>query len=488
MRAILATAIVLSLTAAACVSAPARREPDLGVPVPERWDSDPDVEAGTIERDWWTAFADPELDAIVAEALEHNYDLQAAAARVEAAAAIAKISGADLYPTLDFQAGVARQKQNFIGLPIPGDDVPSSTFTSYGVSIATTWEIDLWGRIRSGAAASVADFEAARALLAGARLSVAGQATKAWFAVGEARRQVDLSATTVKAFRQTSERVRTRYERGLRPSLDYRLALANLAGAEANLEARRDRLQIATRQLEILLGRYPADAIAGSDDLPPPPEDIPAGLPASLVSRRPDLVVAERRLAAADSRVAEAKAARYPRLALTASGGSATQELSDLVDGNFSIWSLAANLLQPIFQGGRLRANVDLNKANVDEATALYVQDVLLAFGEVESILASGEILTREEGALVTASEQSSAAQRLAEDRYNQGLADIVTVLDAQRWALVAESTLLEVRRLRLENRVDLYLALGGGFDASDIETATTSDTDATEDGEESSS
>jgi NodT family efflux transporter outer membrane factor (OMF) lipoprotein len=484
----LALPIALVLTAAACVSAPVRREPDLPVPVPERWDSDPNVEAGTIARDWWTAFADPELDAIIAEALEHNHDLQAAAARVEAAAAIAKISGADLYPSLDLTVRAGRQKQNFIGLPIPGDEVPSSTYTSYGVSVATTWEIDLWGRIRSGAKAAVADLEAARALQSGVRLSVAGQAAKAWFAVGEARRQVELAETTVSAFRQTAERVRARYERGLRPSLDYRLALANRAGAEADLEAKRDRLQIATRQLEILLGRYPADALAGSKDLPPPPDDIPAGLPASLVSRRPDLVVAERRLAAADSRVGEAKAARYPRLALTASGGSASQELSDLVDGNFSVWSLAANLLQPIFQGGRLRANVDLTQARVQEATALYVQDVLVAFGEVESILASGEILTREEAALVTASEQSTAAQRLAEDRYDQGLADIVTVLDAQRRALVAESSLLAVRRLRLENRVDLYLALGGGFDASDVETATAADTETPEDREESSS
>jgi NodT family efflux transporter outer membrane factor (OMF) lipoprotein len=484
----LAVAIVLGLSVAACVSAPARRGPDLAVPVPDQWESNPDVEAGAVERDWWTAFADPELDAVVAEALEHNYDIQAAAARVDAAAAVAKISGADLYPTLDLQVGATRQKQNFIGLPIPGDDIPSATFTSYGVSVATTWEVDLWGRIRSGAKAAVADLQSAQALLAGVRLSVAGQAAKAWFAVGEARRQVDLSDNTVRAFRKTSERVRARYERGLRPSLDYRLALANLAGAEAELEARRDRLQISTRQLEILLGRYPEDAIAGSEDLPPPPDDVPAGLPATLVSRRPDLVVAERRLAAADSRVAAAKAARYPRLALTASGGTATQELSDLVNGDFSVWSLAANLLQPIFQGGRLKANVDLSKANAEELTALYVQDVLLAFGEVESILASGEILTREERALVTASEQSAAAQRLAEDRYDQGLEDIVTVLDAQRRALLAESSLLAVRRLRLENRVDLYLALGGGFDASDVEMIDRSDTGESENEEESSS
>jgi NodT family efflux transporter outer membrane factor (OMF) lipoprotein len=484
----LAVAIALILTAAACVSAPARREPDLGVPVPEKWDSDPDLEAGSIEQDWWTTFDDPGLDTIVQEALEHNYNIQIAAANVDAAAALARISGADLYPALGLEARGNRQKQNFIGFPIPGDGVPSATFTSYGVSVVTTWEIDLWGRIRSGAEAAVADLQGAQALLAAVQLSVAGQVAKAWFTVGEARKQVALSENTVEAFRTTAERVRVRWERGVRPSLDYRLALANQAGAEAELEIRRDRLQIATRQLELFLGRYPGDAIAGSHDLPPPPEQVPAGLPATLVSRRPDLVVAERLLAAADSRVAEAKAALYPRLALTASGGTSTQELSDLVDGDFSVWSLAANLLQPIFQGGRLRANVDLTKANAEAATALYVQNVLLAFGEVESILASEAILTREERALVTASEQSTAAQRLAEDRYDQGLEKFVTVLDAQRRALVAESSLLSVRRLRLENRIDLYLALGGGFDAADVETTATSETDDSKDDEESSS
>jgi multidrug efflux system outer membrane protein len=482
----LCVAVSVVLLTAACVSAPARRQPDVGVDVPENWTAGPN-RSGTVARDWWTAFEDPALDSIVLEALENNYDIQAAAARVEAAAAVARISGADLYPTLDFDATGLRRKQNFVGLPIPGEDIPSATFSSYGLSVSTFWEIDLWGRIRSGASASLADFQASQALLDGVGLSVAGQVAKAWFNIGEARRQVALSEDTVDAFRRSAERVGARWERGLRPSLDYRLALANLAGAEAELEARRDVLQVATRRLEILLGRYPEDAVAGSDDLPPPPGELPPGLPATLVSRRPDLMVAERRLAASDARVAEAKASLYPRLALTASGGTSTQELSDLLSGEFGVWSLAANLFQPIFQGGRLRANVRLKRANADEATALYVQDVLRAYGEVESILASNELLMREERSLAMAADQSHAAQRLAEDRYAQGLETITTVLDAQRRALVAESSHLRVRRLRLDNRVDLYLALGGGFDAADL-LETDSDGGASDEDEESSS
>jgi NodT family efflux transporter outer membrane factor (OMF) lipoprotein len=460
------------LLGAACVSAPARREPDLGVTVPDRWLAEANLPPGIVASDWWKTFDDAALDAVVSEALDNNYDIRAAAARVEAAGALAKIAGADLVPSVDFDLGGSRQNQNFVGLPVPGAGVPSATFSSYGVSLSTFWEVDLWGRIRSGAEAAVADMQASQALYHGVRLSVAGQAAKAWFAVGEARRQVALSEETVEAFRDTTERVRTRWERGIRPSLDYRLSLANLAGAEANLEQRRNRLQLTTRQLEVLLGRYPEDAIAGSEDLPPPPDDVPAGLPANLVSRRPDLVVAERLLSASGARVSQARAALYPRLALTAAGGTTSDELGDLLDGDFSVWSIAANLFQPLFQGGRLRAGVRLAEANEEQAVALYVQDVLLAYGEVESILAAESILQREERALDTAAVQSVAARALAEDRYDNGIEDIITVLDSQRRALVAESSLLEVRRERLENRIDLYLALGGGFDTDEVDIA----------------
>ena len=474
-KARLGVTLSVALVTAACVSAPVRREPDFGITVADRWLADPNPPEGGVASEWWTTFNDPALDAVVREALANNHDIRAAAARVAAAAALARIAGADLVPGVDFDVSGSRQKQNFVGLPVPDAGVPtatfpSATFSSYGVSLSTFWEVDLWGRIRSGAEAAVADLQASQALYHGVRLSIAGQAAKAWFTVGEARRQVALSEDTVETFRDTAERVRKRWERGIRSSLDYRLALANLAGAEANLEERRNRLQLTTRQLEVLVGRYPEDAIAGSEDLPPPPDEVPAGLPADLVTRRPDLVVAERLLSASGARVAEARAALYPRLALTAGGGTTSDELSDLLDGNFSVWSIAANLLQPVFQGGRLRAGVRLAEANEEEAVALYARDVLLAFGEVESILAAGSILMRKERALDTATVQSAAARALAEDRYDNGLEVFTTVLDAQRRALVAESSLLAVRRARLENRVDLYLALGGGFDAEDVE------------------
>jgi NodT family efflux transporter outer membrane factor (OMF) lipoprotein len=459
--------LLVAALSLACVPSPARRLPGgAGVEVPGRWSSETDTVVESIRPDWWSEFSDPTLDEIIREALENNRDLQIAAARLDAAAAEARIAGANLKPMVDAGFNAGRSRQVFLGIPIeiPGQKVLGSTTTSYGVSLNVAWEADLWGKLRAGKRAALSELEASRADLAGARLSIVGQTAKTWFALTETRQQVELAEETVESYRSTAERVESRYERGIRSSLDLRLTLSNLATAEASLELARDRLQRAARQLEILLGRYPAGALEGAPTLPPPTSSVPEGLPATLVSRRPDLVAAEYRLAGADSRLVQARTALYPSFRLTASGGSTSKELDDLLDGDFSVWSLAGGLLQPIFQGGRLRAGVDLARSGSEQALAAYANVLLRAFGEVESTLASESILARREKALAVATEQSVAARKLAEDRYDAGLEGIVTVLDAQRRALSAESQLLLVRRSRLDNRVDLYLALGGGF------------------------
>jgi NodT family efflux transporter outer membrane factor (OMF) lipoprotein len=419
---------------------------------------------------WWKDFNDPALSSAVETALGHNYDLQAAAARVEQAAAQAKIAGADLQPRAQVGLAGSRRRQNFIGFPIPGreESVLSTTSTNLGVSLDVTWEVDLWGRLSARAQAAVADFQVAGADLRGAHLSIAGQTTKAWFATAAAYQQVQLAETTVQSFRSSTQQVRDRFQRGVRPALDLRLSLANLAGAEALLQFRRQQLDGSMRQLEVILGRYPGRELPTPEALPDTPPEIPAGLPAELVARRPDLVAAERRLAAADSRLSAARGDLYPRLSLTTSGGTASRELTDLVDGNFSVWNLAFNLLQPVFQGGRLRAAVERADAGTDEAVATYASAVLRAYAEVESTLASESLLAERQRHLADAAEQSRAAERLADDRYRRGLSDFITVLESQRRALVATADLIDARQQRLQNRVDLYLALGGGFERSE--------------------
>ena len=462
---------VLSLTFLAagtgCVKAPPVETPELPVTTPDVWTTGEDV-ASQVDPDWWTSFGDEGLNAVVAEALEKNYDVAVAAARLEQASADAKVAAADLYPQVQASLNGTRRKQNFIGFPIPGapeGTVFSTIATNLGVSVDVSWEIDLWGRLSSQARASVATYQASAADLDGVRLSIAGQTVKAWFAAAEASEQLRLAEATLASFRDSTEQVEQRYQAGIRPSLDYRLSLANLAGAEANLYTRQQQLDLATRQLEVLLGRYPGAELATPVALRATPTEIPSGIPSELVARRPDLAAAERRLAASGELVSVAKAARYPRITLTASGGTATAALADLLDGNFGVWSLVGGLVQPIFQGGRIRGGIDRAEAVEAEGLAGYVGAVLFAYLEVERGLAAEAFLADREASLAEASEQSSAAESLADERYRSGLEDYVTVLESQRRSFDAESALISVRRLRLDNRVDLFLSLGGGFD-----------------------
>ena len=458
--------VTTMLVTVGCASAPPVEPPALQGETPAAWTTDASTN-GLPKLDWWTDFGDPGLDAVIASALSNNYDLQAAAARLDQAAADSRIAGADLLPTAQVGLNGSKRKQNFIGFPIPGaeDQVLSTIFSNYGVSLDVAWEPDLWGRLRAGARAALVDLQSRAADLRAAQLSLAGQTTKAWFTIAEASQQLRLAEASVDSFRTSSEQVRDRFEQGLRPSLDVRLALSNLANAEALREQRRQQLDAAIRQVEVLMGRYASGDLDAPENLPDAPATIPGGLPADLVSRRPDLVAAERRITSARQRWQVARGELYPRISLTSNAGTATSALQELINGNFGVWSLLGNIVQPLFQGGRLRAGVDRAEARTAEELAVYANTALLAFSEVETALAAEEFLTGRQRFLATSAEQSRAAEALADDRYRTGLDDYITVLESQRLALQAEGDLIAARRQRLENRVDLYLALGGGFD-----------------------
>lgn len=481
-------ALLLSLCStlllSACASSPPA-EPELELPVADAWSTPAEAPAeptlGSPPADvWWTSFGSSDLDALVDEAFERNYDLQAAAAAVAAAAAQARIVGADLKPQVGANLDGGKRQQVFVGLPIPGSGgVLQSRSSSYSTGLNVSWEPDLWGRLRAGEAAAVADAAAAAADYEGARLSLAGQIAKAWFDVMEAELQVELALDTVESRAKSTDRLAARYRRGVATPLDLRLARSNQAEAESAVELRRRQLDAGRRRLETLLGRYPAGKVStAAIQLPGVPPPVPVGLPSELVTRRPDLQAAERRLAAAGFRIREARRALYPRITLTGSGGTSGAALEDLVDGDFSVWSLAGSILQPIFQGGRLRAAVDLSESARDRALAAYAQSVLRAFAEVETALAAERLLSAEAEAAARATEESKAAERLAVDRYLAGLGDYLTILESQRRAFLSESRLLTLRALLLSNRVDLHLALGGDFEGVVTDGPTSSPTE----------
>jgi NodT family efflux transporter outer membrane factor (OMF) lipoprotein len=252
---------------------------------------------------------------------------------------------------------------------------------------------------------------------------------------------------------------------GIRPALDLRLAEANLATAEAVVEQWHGEREQARRQLEILLGRYPSGRLVEQTILPELLPIVPVGLPSDLLTRRPDLHAARTRLLASDARVIQAQAELYPKISLTASGGASSDELDNLMNNNFLIWSLGANLVQPLFTGGRLRANIKLAKAQATESVMRYRSVVLSAFSEVESALATDGAYRKREARLASAGKKAQGALRLAEDRYERGVEPFLTVLDAQRRLIETQSHRVAVRRMRLENRVNLHLALGGDFE-----------------------
>ncbi len=460
--------LTVGLFAAGCGGAPDRAIPEMNIDMPAHWT----MPAGNNypPADWWTEFAEASLDSVIAEALRHNYNLAAAAARLDQAAAEAKIAGSEIYPQLNATGRGSRSRNNLIGIPIPvpGGGLITTHTNSFGVSLESQWEVDLWGRVRSGKSAAAASYQASRADLEGARLSIAAQAAKGWFALQEATLQVELAEETVASYRKSNKRLKRRYEQGLRSSLDFRLSISNLAASEALLEMRRQMLDGARRQLEVLLGRYPGGAMEGGAELPHLTGGVPGGLPGDLLVRRPDLVAAERRLAATEKLHGQSKRALLPRITLTASGGTLSEEVGDMLSGDFKVWSIAAGLVQPIFQGGKLRANVSRTGAVADQALAAYVGSILIAFAEVETSLYAEEALARREALLAIAAGEAEGARNLAERQYDSGLVDYITLLETQRRSLTAKSDLIAVRRSRLDARTNLYLALGGGFEMND--------------------
>ena len=451
-----------------CSLSPETRKMPLTFDIPTQWVGADSASAVSIDH-WWETFADPSLDTLIAQVMKNNYNLKATTARLDAAIAQAQIAGADLFPQLNGAASASRSKQNFVGFPMGGasDEVLTSLQNSFTTSLNLSWEIDLWGRIRAGKSAAVADFEATRAEVAGAYLSFTAQTAKIWYGAVEAQQQVELARATAESYRKNHEQILSRYERGLRTSLDVRLSESNLASAEATLFARENMLARFQRQLEALSGQYPSGTYFVETTLPDALPPVPSGIPADLITRRPDLVSAERRLAAADSRASQAVRALFPRLSISSAYGTKTDTAENLTNSDYSVWNLVGNLLQPLFQGGRLKAGVHLAKSQADQARANYAQSIINAFSEVENALQTEQFLASQERAMTVAAQQAIAAEKLAEERYLSGLQDFITVLESQRRAFTAQSQLLAIQRQRLETRIDFYLALGGGFDST---------------------
>lgn len=410
---------------------------------------------------WWREFEDERVDALVREALTNNRSLRAASSRMDAAAAVARDAAGVGRPRLDASFDGARSRQNIIGV-IPGNPLFTNYATNYGLTAVVSWELDLWGRIAADRTGARNRYAATEWDLEGAAQSIAARAVKAWIAIVEATQQTEIAALAARNRETWQASIEQRFDAGGIAALDVELARTEAALARADLTVVKGRESEARRALELLLGRYPEGTYAAARTLPRVPANVPGGLPAELLDRRPDLRAARERLMAAHQDTRSARASLYPQLSLTASGGTRSNELADLLDGDFRVWSIAGNVLAPIFDNGRLRARVDAREAEFAAAQQEFTDLVLRACAEIERLLEAEHLLATRETELVQAESSAVRAESSALERYGRGQTDIATLLLAQRTALATRSERVGVRRLRLETRIDLHLALGG--------------------------
>jgi len=485
IRVLLGTAACLTLAGCALKIPPfgADIAPEAARQIPGEWSSP--HRSGAVLPNWISTFHDPELTALVADAIERNPDLKAAAARVEASRAAVRIAAASLYPRIAMKGLGERQGQEISGdlgrsinppdFGPPGTENPggagldtsmdeSSQRWVYGLAAGAAWEADVWGRIRANKAAALAESGALEADYEFARQSLAAAVARAYFSTIEAAQQEANAEETLNIYQEYTKLTDVQKQQGHASDFDVAQIKSRTASAQDALYVAQQARAQTIRAIEVVTSHYPAGRFEVRRSFPAQPRSVPAGLPAQLLERRPDLIASERRFAAAFHRVHEARTARLPRIVLSATGGLGTADLDGVGSLDAVLWSLAAGVTQPIFFGGELNAAQDLRTAEQKAAAASYVGTALRAFEDVEDALSNDYYLRKREGALSEAVSSSSESVNLAGKQLEQGQIDMFTILRLGGENLAAKIQLTQVRASRLRERVNLYLALGGDF------------------------
>ena len=460
-----AAALALAALAAGCaVTQP--KPPEVDLPAAQ---APTGAELRLLER-WWLAFDDPALAALVDEALANNLDVASAFARIELARAQVLLAQSYLYPYGNLAVGASRSRISGVGSqPLPaGSQLISNDFA---VSLELGYELDLWGRYRSGSLAARNELAASRYFRESVRAAVAADVASAYFRLRAADAELRLLEDTLKTREETVQLQRDRFDGGIIGEYDLKQAEAERSAVVADLARARQGIGLLEGALATLAGRSPrevwAPVVARADPSRPilSVPELPSGLPSGLMERRPDIRRAEALLAASELRIQQARAAYYPSISLTAAYGSESAALADLFTSPASIWRFGASLLQPLFGLKAIEANVQASEAARDQALVGYRQTVQAAFREVHDALVvhrtAREILLAESARR----DQLAAALEVAKLRYDAGRTSFLEVLDAQRQLLAAETLRIAAARDTQLAIVSFAKALGGGWE-----------------------
>jgi multidrug efflux system outer membrane protein len=416
--------------------------------------------------DWWNIFGAETLNDLQNRATGANQELKAAVARVEQARATARVVRSELLPTLSADSSYTRQRFSPNQVPGFGD----LTANNYRGALDLSYEIDLWGRVRRGFESARADAQASLAAFHNVLLTLHADVAQNYFALRALDAEISTVASTVGLRKEQVQLVRSRFDAGIGNELDVARAETELASAEAEAASLAKRRAELENALAILVGENPSTFTFartsgdGGTRWNPAPPKIPAGLPSDLLERRPDVSEAERQRAAANARIGVAKAAFFPVLRLTGSGGYVSGDIESLFNWDSRVWSIGPSLSLPVFAGGRNLANYRRSKSAFEETIARYRQSILVAFGDVESSHAGIHFLDEQAAAQDRAMAHSRRAAELASERYRAGIVSYLEVVDADRVALQSERASAQLAGQRLIASVHLIKAMGGGW------------------------
>jgi NodT family efflux transporter outer membrane factor (OMF) lipoprotein len=459
VRRSVALLVVCSLSGCAIVSPQLKPQVEVG----GAWNETASTDAAAVSPTWWTTFGSLELESLMAEALAGSPDLAIAAERVQQAEAQVRVVGASLFPVLSAQGGGAGHRTSTVGGARSGGAVVDS---AGNVGLTASYELDLWGKNRAGVRAAESSAAAAGFDRDTAQVTLVSGVATSYFDVLALRTRLAIARDNLATAQKVLDLVSARARNGAASALDISRQEATVLSQQAALLPLEQQEHQTLAALAVLVGRAPEGfdvKATGIGDLQVP--TIDPGLPSTLLVRRPDLASAEAQLAAANADVAAARAALLPTITLTGTAGLATIALTSIAtSGATAAIGIAASLLQPIFDGGRLRGQKAVAESRERELVQTYRKAILSAFADVEEALAGTTRLGQQEQLQTDVQTHAQESLRLAEIRYKAGADDLLTVLDAQRTLFAAQDQLAQIELSRLQAAVGLYKALGGGW------------------------
>lgn len=456
---ILLLAVLFGLTACTMIPEYQQPKPDLPPFYSQARDSDSKIESSSI--DWRHMFLDEQLQKLIEQALNNNHDIRLAMLNVESVKTQYGIQRSELFPAINGNVSSSRSR----ALNSGSTTEPTSLQSQYGVTIGlNAYELDFFGRVRSLSDAALDRYLASEEGLKAAKIALISSVADAYYSALFAREQSLLAEKTLLDWRKSLDLAKQLKQAAQNSALDVAQAESQVAMAEANLQARQRGVVLAMNSLELLVGSPIPENLSVTDLYAPPLIDVPVGIPSELLVKRPDIIQAELKLKAANANIGAARAAFFPRIALTANAGYSSTELNGMYSGQNKVWTFAPQITVPIFQAGKLKSELKLAEIRKSVAIVEYEKAIRTAFKEVSDGLAGRQTYSKQIQAQQRVVKASERRVKLSTLRYKAGLDGRLELLDSQRQLYSADQSLLEQQRSEISNVISLYKALGGGI------------------------